>query len=179
MAACGENQWGICKGRQAYARVFKNCTQRDKPEQHCFPPSNTCLLFRFLSSRTWRIQQQMFCLALVHPRAFKIQGIKQLVRTPGSNYFTMDIHYRGMLETTRLHSIDDRQYDDRRLAPKIQLLQTGRKQTPIVGSNQGCSKNKPNFSCCWDSNHMVNGSKENVMKLQTLSQGTTTEVMKT
>jgi hypothetical protein len=40
-------------------------------------------------------------------------------------------------------------------------------------------KNKPIFSCCWDSNHTVNGSKENVMKLQTLSQGTTIEVTKT
>jgi hypothetical protein len=41
------------------------------------------------------------------------------------------------------------------------------------------AKNKPIFSCCWDSNYTVNGSKENVMKLQTLSQGTTIEVTKT
>ena len=46
-------------------------------------------------------------MALVHPQAFKIQGIKQLVRTPGSIYFTVDRHYRGTFETTRLCSIDD------------------------------------------------------------------------
>jgi hypothetical protein len=108
---------------------------------HCL----TRLSFRFLSSRTWRIQQRWFCLVLVHPQAFKIQGIKQLVRTPGSNNFTVDRHYRGTFETTRLCSINDGQYDGRRLAPKIQLQQTGRKQTPIIGLNQGSSKISQSF----------------------------------
>jgi hypothetical protein len=84
-------------------------------------------------------------LALVHSQAFRIQGIKKLVRTPGSNYFTVDRHYRGTLETTRLHSIDDGQYDGRKLAPKIQLQQAGRNQSPIVGLNLGSSKTSQSF----------------------------------